>query len=388
MRFSPDGERLRRRLPALPGRSRSSTAGCKEGSPTTPTVADDAAAQAARLLATLLGTARRAGRAGRRRADPAPALRAGAGDGRGGRPLQRERVPAHGRRDRQEPRRAEGVDRAALGRRTPRSSSRSRGTSPGTSTASPRTRPSRCGWTERGHDPEELEATFTELERAARRRRPDRPGHRAASSARTGRRRSLRSETVIYCVIPRELEDELFEKMVEYYKDNPNVTVIVDRRDGPDRRDGHGDVGGEAARSATAAGARAPGTFPDDRRRSRTRLGAVASTAPRPSRTSSAASGSTPPAARPSRRSSPATGEMIGVVPALERRGRRPRGRRREGGVRGAGGSCPAPERGKILFRFAQLLARAQGRARRADDARDGQGAAPRPAATSRKRST
>ena len=26
--------------------------------------------------------------------------------------------------------------------------------------------------------------------------------------------------------------------MVEYYKDNPNVTVIVDRRDGPDRRKG------------------------------------------------------------------------------------------------------------------------------------------------------
>jgi hypothetical protein len=41
---------------------------------------------------------------------------------------------------------------------------------------------------------------------------------------------------VIYCVIPPELEDELFDKMVEYYKDNPNVTVIVDRRDGPDRR--------------------------------------------------------------------------------------------------------------------------------------------------------
>ena len=42
---------------------------------------------------------------------------------------------------------------------------------------------------------------------------------------------------MIYCVIPRELEDELFAKMVEYYKDNPNVTVIIDRREGPDRRD-------------------------------------------------------------------------------------------------------------------------------------------------------
>jgi hypothetical protein len=43
---------------------------------------------------------------------------------------------------------------------------------------------------------------------------------------------------VIYCVIPRELEAELFEKMVEYYQGNPNVEVILDRRDGPDRRDG------------------------------------------------------------------------------------------------------------------------------------------------------
>ena len=41
---------------------------------------------------------------------------------------------------------------------------------------------------------------------------------------------------MIYCVIPRELADELYDKMVEYYSDNPNVTVIVDRRDGPDPR--------------------------------------------------------------------------------------------------------------------------------------------------------
>ena len=41
---------------------------------------------------------------------------------------------------------------------------------------------------------------------------------------------------MIYCVIPRELADELYDKMVEYYKDNPNVTVIVDRREGHDRR--------------------------------------------------------------------------------------------------------------------------------------------------------
>jgi hypothetical protein len=43
---------------------------------------------------------------------------------------------------------------------------------------------------------------------------------------------------VIYCVVPRELEEELYSKLVEHYKDNPNVTVVLDRRDGPDRRDG------------------------------------------------------------------------------------------------------------------------------------------------------
>ena len=45
----------------------------------------------------------------------------------------------------------------------------------------------------------------------------------------------------IYCVIPEALEDELFQKMVEHYKDDPDVEVIVDRRKvtgntGPDER--------------------------------------------------------------------------------------------------------------------------------------------------------
>jgi hypothetical protein len=43
---------------------------------------------------------------------------------------------------------------------------------------------------------------------------------------------------VIYCVIPPELEAELYDKLVAYYADNPGVTVIVDRRKGPDRRQG------------------------------------------------------------------------------------------------------------------------------------------------------
>jgi hypothetical protein len=69
---------------------------------------------------------------------------------------------------------------------------------------------------------------------------------------------------VIYCVIPKELEGDLFEKMVEYYKDNPNVTVIIDRREGPDRRDGR--VAAEFKEQRETRDrrrARVPGTFPD-----------------------------------------------------------------------------------------------------------------------------
>jgi hypothetical protein len=69
---------------------------------------------------------------------------------------------------------------------------------------------------------------------------------------------------VIYCVIPRELADELYDKMVEYYKDNPNVTVIVDRRVGADRRAGQDDGSFKERRIVRdRRRARATGTFPD-----------------------------------------------------------------------------------------------------------------------------
>ena len=40
---------------------------------------------------------------------------------------------------------------------------------------------------------------------------------------------------MIYCVVPEPLADELYDKLVEYYKDDPNVRVIIDRRS-KDRR--------------------------------------------------------------------------------------------------------------------------------------------------------
>lgn len=41
---------------------------------------------------------------------------------------------------------------------------------------------------------------------------------------------------MIYSVIPRELESELLESLTEHYADNPEVTVIVDRRQGERRK--------------------------------------------------------------------------------------------------------------------------------------------------------
>jgi hypothetical protein len=35
---------------------------------------------------------------------------------------------------------------------------------------------------------------------------------------------------MIYCVVPRGLEGELFEKLSAHYADDERVTVIVDRR--------------------------------------------------------------------------------------------------------------------------------------------------------------
>jgi hypothetical protein len=49
---------------------------------------------------------------------------------------------------------------------------------------------------------------------------------------------------LIYCVVPAALADDLYEKLVDYYADDPNVTVIVDRRRSERRRSGD-DAGGK-----------------------------------------------------------------------------------------------------------------------------------------------
>ncbi len=67
---------------------------------------------------------------------------------------------------------------------------------------------------------------------------------------------------MIYCVVPPELEDELYDRLVEHYKDNPNVEVIVDRRTGPDRRRTSGGALGGKRQIRDRRRGRVPGTFP------------------------------------------------------------------------------------------------------------------------------
>ena len=67
---------------------------------------------------------------------------------------------------------------------------------------------------------------------------------------------------MIYCVVPPELKDELYDRLVEHYKDNPNVEVIVDRRTGPDRRQGETGFPAEKRQVRDRRRGRIPGTFP------------------------------------------------------------------------------------------------------------------------------
>ncbi|MGD0272516.1 MAG: hypothetical protein ABSB96_02130 [Gaiellaceae bacterium] len=63
---------------------------------------------------------------------------------------------------------------------------------------------------------------------------------------------------MIYCVVPTELVDDLFDRLVDYYKDNPNVKVIIDRREGR-----KSSKNAEPPKSANRRRPRIPGTFPE-----------------------------------------------------------------------------------------------------------------------------
>lgn len=65
---------------------------------------------------------------------------------------------------------------------------------------------------------------------------------------------------MIYCVIPEPLADQLLDKLTSYYSEDPNVTVIVERRKA-DRREG-GSSGGGNREVRDRRRARIPGEMP------------------------------------------------------------------------------------------------------------------------------
>ena len=66
---------------------------------------------------------------------------------------------------------------------------------------------------------------------------------------------------MIYCVVPEALAEELFDKLTDYYSDDPNVTVIVDRRKSSRRE--RGSTGGGKREVRDRRRARVAGEIPE-----------------------------------------------------------------------------------------------------------------------------
>ena len=67
---------------------------------------------------------------------------------------------------------------------------------------------------------------------------------------------------MIYSVIPEEMADELYDRLVAYYADDDNVRVIVDRRRSSRRRSTEG-KGDSRRKVRDRRRARVPGELPD-----------------------------------------------------------------------------------------------------------------------------
>jgi hypothetical protein len=68
---------------------------------------------------------------------------------------------------------------------------------------------------------------------------------------------------MIYSVVPEELADELYDRLVEYYRDDPNVKVIVDRRKSERRRAAaEGEAAAHQRETRDRRRSRVPGEFP------------------------------------------------------------------------------------------------------------------------------
>ena len=64
---------------------------------------------------------------------------------------------------------------------------------------------------------------------------------------------------MIYCVVPEALAANLYDKLSDYYKDEPGVEVIIDRRKHERRTPGSTGGGKRELRDRRR---RRPGTFP------------------------------------------------------------------------------------------------------------------------------
>ncbi len=66
---------------------------------------------------------------------------------------------------------------------------------------------------------------------------------------------------VIYCVVPEALAGDLLDKLTDYYGQDSNVTVIVDRRRSSRRESGGSGGGKREVRDRRRA--RIPGELPE-----------------------------------------------------------------------------------------------------------------------------
>jgi hypothetical protein len=68
---------------------------------------------------------------------------------------------------------------------------------------------------------------------------------------------------MIYSVVPEEMAPELYDRLVEYYKDDPNVKVIIDRRKSERRSRGEkSDPAAQHRETRDRRRTRVPGEFP------------------------------------------------------------------------------------------------------------------------------
>ena len=67
---------------------------------------------------------------------------------------------------------------------------------------------------------------------------------------------------MIYSVVPEEMAPELYDKLVEYYKDDPNVKVIIDRRKSERRARGAAAADEHQRETRDRRRSRVPGEFP------------------------------------------------------------------------------------------------------------------------------